>query len=369
MMTSFARSGRSVGSRGTLAALALAGAALAACSTDTPIAPDLDPATIYQSLTLDQHGITLGPSAPYDTLTLVATARMADGTVLHTDSVVRFTSNDSTAVRVTDGGQLIALAPSRVAVIYARLTIGGVTRSDSTQVYVYPTATPPTITGFSVRPKASDSAKVAASLSKTITPYFTNGTDTIAAFRTHYRLANYKIGTMNEFTGSLAAKAPGVGMVVASATIFGQQWTDSVLFTVGLPTTGYVSLQTLKKLDGTMTYQFTPPTVYIGVGGLVVWNTSVTPATPNDLPYDVVFDRPEHVKADPRKVYGAHDNVDGNIAAWAFVSDFNDIQRTRIFPVADTITYHATAQGASGRIIVIDDSECVPNCIVSATRK
>jgi hypothetical protein len=357
--------------KSALAALALAGVAvtaITACSTDTPIAPDLDPASIYQSLTLDQHGITLGPSAPYDTLTLVATARSADGAVLHPDSPVRFTSSDSTSIRVTDGGQLIALVPGRSAVVFARLTIGGVTRVDSTQVTVYPTATPPVITALSVQPKASDSAKVAASKTKVITSYFINGSDTLSGLKAQYHLANYKLGTMNEFTGSLSAKAPGVGMIVASATVFGQRWTDSVLFTVGLPLTGFSTAQILKKLDGSTTYQFTPSTIYIGVGGVVNWNTTAGFPGSTALPYDVVFDRVEHVKADPQKPYAFDGNVDGNIEAWSYAGGFFGIQRSRMFSAADTIVYHSTVYaGAVGRIIVIDDSACVPNCIVPGT--
>lgn len=346
----------------SLSILGVMAMSLPACQTDTPITPQLDPAGVYQSLTLNYHGITLGHAAPYDTLTLVATPRSATGATLVSTEPVQYTSSDSVSVRVTSGGELIALVPNRTAVVYARLAINGVTRVDSTQVFVSTSATPPAITQFSVQPRASDSAKVAAAVSKTITPFFINGTDTLASFMTHFRLANYKVGVMNEFTGSLAAQSPGIGTVVATATVFGKQWTDSVSIMVGLPITGYVTFQTLKNVDGTVSYGFSPPTVYLGVGGVVYWTTNSLPTAPA-TPYDVVFDDTTHVKANPALPFGFFGNVNGDIAAWAFTTSFFDIQRSRMFDSAGTITYHSTVYNATGRIVVVNDRACIPNCV------
>lgn len=338
-------------------------ATLPACATDSPVTPELDAATVYQSLTLNYHGITLGPVAPYDTLTLVATPRSATGATLPAPAPVQFTSSDSTAIRVTSAGQLIALVPGHTAIVYARLALDGVTRTDSTEVFVSLSATPPTITKFSIQPVATDSAKLAAATDKTITPYFIDGSDTLAAFVTQFRLANYKVGMMDEFAGTMSGQSPGTGVVVATATVFGTQWTDSLAMTVGLPVTAFVSFQALKNVDGQMTYQFTPPTVYLGVGGVVYWATNSLPSAPM-TPYDVVFDDTTNVKANPAIPFGFFGNVNGNIAPWAFTVSFFDIQRSRQFTAPDTIGYTSTVYPSMhGRVVVVDDRACVPNCI------
>jgi hypothetical protein len=346
-----------------MVALTAAGLGVAACGSDgtaTPSPVDSDPAAVFQWVELNYGAVTLS-SPPFDTLTLTAIPRSASGGAVSTSVRPEFVSRDTFTVRVSPEGRLSALRTGRPVWVLARYTIDGVTLADS--AYVVATTATPSVTKLSLVPVAPDSAKVAQGRSKAVRGTL-SGT-TVSGIAVRYTVADPSVarfgvrgvalGTLTSGTGAITASVRGISIgattVYASATVAGVTWVDSLAFTVGTPLSAVFYAYAQPNLDGTVTYEFQPKSVRVGVGGSVTWYSLA------GAPFGIEF-------SDPSKaLVGGADNMAGNIPQWTLdPTNFASFSRTRQFARPDTITFSSSELKAGGTVVIVDERACLPDC-------
>lgn len=265
---------------------------MAGCSNDTaPVA--LTPSVSkFWALRLNHHAITLATTAPYDTLSIVATPVTVTGAPLLVDSAtVTYTSSDP-AVVVTPNGVVKANTTTQITGVFiiATMTVGGahsvtqsVTHADTAYVNVLNKTVIPTVRHLSIQgpnnntvpldsavnPFLSFSATVSDANSALITPvpvYFFVPVDQ-AVLLLKRDVATANLGG----NGQWYAYTPGHVMVHAEATVFGTTVSDSFPLTVGYPNLVVINLDTSMATGKPTVKGFPKDTLFIGQGGSVAW--------------------------------------------------------------------------------------------------
>ena len=330
---------------------------LFACSSDVATAPPrTDASSIYFRMRANHRAVTLGSMAPYDTLQLRAIAYAADGSVLPTTVTPVFRINDSSAIRVTPRGVIRAAATNGVAEVVVALTIDGVTLEDTVVVSIYPSAVLPNIASAMI--VRMDSAK-RASGQVTIR---TEVKDSVGAIingipvrvwlpdTTHMKFARET--SRLRFTGGQV----GADMLYSSATVFGRELRDSVLWRVGYSLGRTTYLQpSVVGLGREPAWNLNPQPVYmLGVGGTLTWVVRDT------TEFDVVFDDTTGIASTPT----SPDGVGGNIAPFmgGYAPPFG-VVRARRFNRPGTYQFSSTRKPTvTGRVVVVDERACLPDC-------
>jgi hypothetical protein len=379
-----------------------------ACQGDHLTPPPLvDEQVLYWALDLSHHAVTLSTTAPYDTLTLVATPRNQKGEPLTGLPAPRYTTTDAERVLVTPQGVLAAVAPTSAPIqVTATLTTGNLTHTDTVLVKVVDDPTPPRLATFSIHPVPPDSAKSAAGGSvwfagtllgvcKTllVQAVDSNGmpmADLLTAFRSSDpNTADFDlcrdVYPPAPVTGSrVFSHRPGTVTLYASTTAFGITKADTLPFRVGYPIKAVISVPTsAPALGGNPVDIFVPSEVKVGVGALIQFGGAGIYVGPADST-DIIFtgtDLPNIAAVDTsgfiNQPWGVSfitlaDNCNYYPPPWwdctgagNIFLPLQDLQDPRdrnggstafrVFTVPGTYEYHSTIHGTGGRIIVVDE--------------
>jgi hypothetical protein len=331
------------------------------CAGDVAAPRPIDGSTTFWALTLDHHAITLSTVAPYDTIRLVATPRASDGHALSGLADVRFASGDLARVQVSVDGLVQAVSVGSSIPVVVTLRANNVTHTDTAYITVTGDSPPPVLDTFSIHPEAPDSAKVAMnSPGKMLSLRATDSAgNPISDLAVDFQSSDTSIAIVDRALGLVTGIRPGRVTIVASATAYGVTRTDTLPFTIGLPLSAFVFVEPGTLAYSTTSTAFAASGVTIAKGGTVLWHWYFgIPST------DVTFDDPTNV-AQSTGGFGA-DGAAGNIPApidCRIVDGayhFMDCNHARTFPVAGTYTYHSTATGATGRVVVVDEHASAP---------
>jgi len=221
--------------RSPIRAAAVAGALhlVAGCHGDpiTAVA-HLDPSTLPGAVVVAPRGITL---AVADTQRLSLATFTAAGSVLSRPDLVRFTSADSTRVRVDTAGLLTALAVTTQPLrVIGAVTHRGVTIADTVYVVVTATATP--VVAMTLQPVPPDSAKGAQLSSKVLRGTFTKAAGgTVNTPYVYLSVQSRTLAQLTPLTQAFTPRRVGPLWVYGSASVYGVQFTDSVRIDVSDP--------------------------------------------------------------------------------------------------------------------------------------
>jgi hypothetical protein len=340
---------------------------LACASPDVSGPPVIDPATTLRAVTLSAHAITLDTAAPYDTLTLVATARNAAGQPLAGAPLPTFTASDS-SVRVSATGVLQARAIVGQVMVIAQLVYQGVRLADTAYVSVTGARTRPTFTTLQLTsadgqdslpmPVGGFSTLYALPTTKTVLAAALDGGSVripgaLVAVRLSVPTSQATVPATTT-TGRAAIRfllgkaGPGPLWVYGEATVYGVTLRDSLMLTLTPPQFILYTVDTLPEGGAVVKPTVT---VTLGVGAVVWW---VSHVSSNAM--DVVFDDPSAVAGDPvlASLTGSP-AVGGDIAPFegcAGLLDFCPNVASRQFPTAGTYHWHSVGLGISGTIVV-----------------
>lgn len=335
------------------------------CSTDklesvSPGAPE----EMYWSLELNHRAGVMSTVAPYDKLQLEVFPLAARGDTLPVEGVVTYTSSAPDKVRVTEGGLVEALATASGVNIIARLSMNNTMHADTLRLNVTALADPMELASFSIQPVAPDSAVWVVAggnvYSRPLRALALDDNDTnIPSVIVRYTARDRSVLTVVPFTGALTGVSVGQSMIVASTTVYGVKMVDSVLFTIKMPSSAYVTINgPVRGPPG----GFSPTVDSIGVGGSIIWTSFVV------SPVDIVFDDPTNVMAGPFPCYDCsvdEGNIEPFSAIWESEEDneYSEISVSRSFPVAGTYHYRSLITGKTGTIVVVD-----PGAVPAANR-
>jgi hypothetical protein len=341
-----------------------------ACN-DTPSGPRLqDPTNVFWRLTLNHHAVTLSDSPPYDTLRLVAIPFDPFGNVIETDAPVYFASvGNDTSVLVDESGLLHATASNHGngTWIRAKMTINGVTLSDSVRVLVTDVSSSQTLASLSVQPPPNDSLiRGCGNSSITLTPELldTSGVP-FSQFHIFYSSEDSSIVRIDPLEGVITVSCVEEAKAVtlyAETTIYGVRKQDSVKFIAIPPTFAIVKVRQGTSLsDNKVRSQFIPGTLVVSQGAAVLWDFRSSDIIE---PVAITFDHPEMVHAVDTVISGIlptgnGGNIEPNSVdpipvtcdILCFIMELQKRNRIRVFPVPGTYTYTGS-NGGAGVIIV-----------------
>lgn len=385
-----------------------------ACQGDhlTP-PPPIDPAMLYWALDLNYHAVTLSTTAPYDTLTLTATPRNQVGEALEGLPAPQYSSTNPDQVVVTANGTLVAaqITTEPVAVV-ATLTTDNLKHVDTMFVRVVNAPTPAALGTFSIHPVPPDSAKHAVNNTADVNSgsafsYLLNRlvhadtggtpvsnvnvdfdpfavfpilvpvpvTDLLVSFRsadtTVAKITRSSSGTGIHVFKLVGRQPSRVVTIYASTTVFGITKADTIAFRIGLPLFRYFGMIRPRLPDGLPSPNIsflpgTPPTLYMGVGGLVIFDTYGSAADGPVLNGTgaLTFSDPTHTAIARTAV-----SYFGLTICLLFLDTCDDgpgdlpptpgpWSRARVFTGPGTYDFQVTTPGTetlNGRIVVVDE--------------
>jgi plastocyanin len=344
--------------------------AASGCSGDVAVAPPpaTDVGQLFWSLTLDPHAVTISTAAPFDTMKIVATPRTIDGEPLSGLPTPIFTSGDLERVQVSAEGVVQAIAPGNEIKVVATLAQGNLVHADTVLVTVTSSANPPVLDSLSFGLSATDSAKVALPASKllTVTAWDTSAV-AIVGLPIHYTSSDPTTATIRMIgtRAMVQPVRPGPVAIIATTTAYGITKADTLPFTIGQPLSGNIAIVQQLDASGKMRNVFAPERIVVGTGSDITWYNETGIAT------DVTFDDPADIVAREfycRRFYTDKEPAlcaDGNIEAFGMPAVINGVpdtlaayhnKRARHFPVPGTYTFQSVSSGATGTIVVVDES-------------
>ncbi len=325
----------------------------------TQVAPD----QLYWDLQLNHRAALLSTVAPYDTLTLIAIARNANGVSIAMPEAPTFTSGNVKRAIVTPEGVLRALSAGvEPAWIVARLTVGNLTHIDSLEVRVVDDVVPPVLTEFSIQPIAPDSAKWGGGpfspFPSTVPLRATDASGVpLADLPVYYRSSDTTIATVDRNNGTIIGGRPGSVTLDASTTAFGVAKADALTYRIGWPIFEIINYQPIPTSSGENINGFLPATVTIGVGGMVQWGASEM--------LDVVFEDPTDLPSVARPstyavLPGLFDSAFCEANSYDCGGGDLSLSPTqslgyRVFSAPGVYEIRSVQSGASGRVVVVDE--------------
>ena len=224
-----------------------------ACRGDTAGPNEPTSQALFFSFAFQWPAVNLALTAPYDTAQLAAIPRTASGMVLTDTSgvpaVVHYTTTDS-AVQVSATGLVTAHSVTAGAQVIARLTIGGVTRTDTAIVQVTATPLPAPLASLSIHPQTGGLVEARGNLNVFDTPAVfpfsatmatgDPATDTLCTVMAgcqspllvHYASSDPTIGTIDRY-GQLTLLRAGRLIITISTFAYGVHKVDSLPFSIG----------------------------------------------------------------------------------------------------------------------------------------
>lgn len=340
------------------------------CGSEDPVDPTAEGTALYWSLDLNHQAITMGLATELDTLRLVATPRAPDGSAIEGLQTATFTTTNSDVVSIDSDGLLTAKAATAGVVIVASLTAQGVTHTDTAMVAITEDPGATRLAAFSIQPLAGDSAKFA--LGGTYTESFRNLTPSLLdgdgnpleGLPIRYESQDITTGIIDGWAASITGIRPGYFTIVATTTVYGQQFTDSLRYRIGYP--GVVKPKMYGKMYAYVTYQIgtiLPTIMRVGVGAVMELEYAMGS---DGYQADLVFDTPEFVDSVPEQYSCVNyqiacDDV-GNIEPFGPPLPYNyadyDTNRLRARRLTHpgTYTLHSAIWGTTTTIIVVDES-------------
>jgi hypothetical protein len=317
----------------------------AACSDPAQPSAVQAPDQLFWSLRLNHHAINVSTTAPYDTVTLVATPYNVNGEALPNAPTATFKSADASVLAFPTGmiKGVTQQSSATGTLVIATLTYHGVTRADTAYVTVTNVASPPQLTDFSIQLAAGDSNRIASqgyfdTRTKTLPLFARASGATIPRFNVFFESSNRTVATVNRSTGVVTALLPGTVTIRASAMTYGVPSTDSVEFVVTDPLAVAITYKTV----GEQHYD-----TFVSPGADVFWSNP----TPDSV--DLVFDDPSAAARGGTTFFGVFlaDSA-GNIGPFAAVDSTTPGNRVRSFPQRGTFHYHSTRYPITGTITV-----------------
>ncbi len=279
------------------------------CSKDisNPEGLITEDASLYTALEVNHRALMLSIHPPYDTVTLKTLPlgakrvlwRPSGYTDAEFDSILkanppRFVSRDSSRIRVTPGGKVIAVSPTPITgtvMVIASRQINNMTWSCTTQVRALDILDPPKIVSFTL--SMQDSNKVAANsftmpvitasdeegrpIANINTYYFSNQSKTIHFGSYRSSVSGGWNARLNGYDGIM-----GSTLVTASAYVYGTPVSDSIIVRNGYPVTA--TTQIYSSLIGGVF-----PSKVVGPGVTINWINS------SNQVVDIIFEEPEKV--------------------------------------------------------------------------
>jgi hypothetical protein len=346
-------------------------ALLPGCGSEGTVEPTGGGNQVYWSLALNHRAITLGLANELDTLRLVATPHASDGTTIDGLAAPAFTTSNSDVVTIDADGLLTARAATTGVMIVASLTAQGVTHTDTAMVMVTGDPGATRLGTFSIQPVAPDSAKFA--LGGTFTEPFRNLIPTLLdsdgtpleGIPVRYDSRDNTTALVDSWSATITGIRPGYFTIVATATVYGQQFTDSLRYRIGLPAVAKPKMY--GKMYSYVTYEvgtILPSVMKVGTGAVMELEYAM-----GDGGYkaDIVFDNPAPVEAVPEQyscvTYGMACDEGGNIEPFGPPTPLVDYldydkNRTRARRLTQPGTYHLSSAtwGTTATIIVVDES-------------
>jgi hypothetical protein len=363
------------------------------CGSDPTGPTQLDDDRLFWALVLNHQAVTLSTVAPHNTIQLVATPRNWAGAALDANAKIHYrVANNDTSVLVDRNGLVLAHAPKTRVLVIATATLDGITLSDTTYINVTTAANPRPFTTFQLEPSGSVGTTVhrcnysgfggpTAQAPRVVARMLDDNDAPIANSMVYFWSSDPTLLTVDPITGVIeptCAEGIAEATVYATATIYGITYTDSLRYTIRPPLGALVMILQRNELVGgqvTMQNYFSPGTVTIDKGGIVVWQQQayippglfpgLDPVFERVNPIDVIFDDPAAALAMTDSAYAQGVLIPlrgdaGNIAAFAqdtTVSPFSieamqSRFRVRRFTTPGTYTYRSTLSRSTGTIIV-----------------
>jgi len=320
--------------------LAAVAFALGACGSDSAVGVGQTVDETYWSLRTSAEAVTMTTGS---TLQLtVAPLNGNQGTLANLPAAT-FTTSDSQKVKVSATGLLTAVQVTGATpvTVIAKLTVGGITNADTTQVLVVSTAR--TFKSLSIQPAVGDSAKVALASSKLLNVVALDSNDAPLVSPNiiiKYRSLNPLVATVSA-TGSVSGVTKGKVKIVASTTSYGVAKSDTILYTVGNAATAQVFLF---GNSFTGVSPVNPATTIVGVFATVTFTKSVaySAVVTTDITFDSLTSNIVNISGG-----GTGANIVGLANA--------PVNAQRKFMVPGTYTFKEGPLGNPGKIIVIPE--------------
>ncbi len=340
------------------------------CGSDGVVAPLTEGVTPFWALELNHAAITLGLQEGLDTLRLVATPLAADGSPIDGLGTVSFTTTNVNAVSVAGDGLLTGVEATPGVLIVASLTARGVTHTDTATVAVTDDPGTRRLGAFSIQPVAPDSAKFAlggtyleANRNLTPTVLDTDG-NPMDGVPIHYVSLDRTTGLVDTWSSTITGLRPGYFHIVATATVYGEVFTDTLRYRIGYP--GVAKPNIYGKMYAYLIYDvgtYYPQTLTVGTGAVVELQYSMG----GGYQADMIFDDPAALDSVPEQyacvAYGLACGDVGNIEPFGpplVLVDYLDYDanrsRARRFTQPGVYPYHSELWGTAGVIIVVDES-------------
>ena len=342
------------------------------CGSEDPVDPTGDARQLYWSLDLNHQAVTLGLASDLDTLRLVATPHGPDGTPFTEPGVVRFTTSNSDVVSIDEDGLLTGKSATAGVLIVASMTAQGVTHSDTATVAVTEDPGATRLATFSIQPVAPDSAKFALGGSYTesfrnLAPVLLDSDgNSFEGAPIHFESLDQTTGLVDTWASTITGVRPGYFTIVARATVYGQEFTDSLRYRIGYP--GVVKPKMYGKMYAYVNYQIgtiLPAVMKVGTGAVMELEYAMGS---DGYLADIVFDNPAVVEAVPEQytcvTYELACDEAGNIEPFGPpvpLVDYVDYDKFRLRArrLTQPGTYHlsSAAWGTTATIVVVDESE------------
>lgn len=326
-------------------------ATMISCGKEQAATSPSDGSKLFWSLTLDQHAVNLSTVSPYDTATITATPRTADGSLYPDAPPVQYVSTDLEHVQVTANGQLLAIAPANGIPVIATMSSGNLTHVDTAYVTVVSGSAPPVLQSFSIHPVPPDSSIWGANRLENLTFVGTRFVvahdaqgNPLSGYTIYFHSSDTTIATIDRNTGELSGKRPGQITITASTLAFNVAKADSIPFTITMPAFEAVSIAPPGGTIGPNIIADPSPAT-IAAGGTILfidWNR---------YQVHITFDDSTNVGVDQLVCFCGSGNIP------AFGNDTLDISndwRGRSFLVAGTYTYRVDGgpNSPTGTIVV-----------------
>ncbi len=340
------------------------------CGSEQTIPEPMPPNELYWNLALNHRAVALSTTAPYDTLTLVATPRNALGESLRGTAMPTYLSRNIERVVVTPDGVLRAIAAdSQPLWVVTTLQIDNLKHQDSVVISVTDIAEPPVLASLSAHPLPPNSAKrlLNPSLYDTTISHLPiraidqNGVpipvmvrDSAGMLPVTFSSSDQMIASIDRLTGALDPIRTGRLTFYVTTTAFGVMKTDTLPFQIGLPAGEAVDFGTVGRSPSLVLYS---SEVTIPVGGYVDFRSPVeTDINFSEADLSAIA-RGDSWALLPHAGFRQFSHcIRADCAAGNAAIVPPDIRKAvRVFTAPGTYEFRSVRHGLNGRVVVIDE--------------